>query len=130
MTFGGSQEALFLSSLAFSPDGRKIALGYWKGLHLYDVATGKNTATFIGHTSNVYSVVFSPDGSTIATGSNDLTVQLWDSTGGQHTTTHTGHIGNVSTVVFSPTEKDLHAVEVVGQCMSGMQRIKITRMST
>ncbi len=31
-----------------------------------------------GHTSSVLSVVFSPDGHTLATGSADQTVRLWN----------------------------------------------------
>lgn len=33
--------------------------------------------TFEGHTSDVWSVVFSPDGSKLASGSKDFTIKLW-----------------------------------------------------
>lgn len=45
---------------------------------LWDVANGENTATLKGHTSFVYSVVYAPDGKTLASGSDDSTVKLWD----------------------------------------------------
>ena len=69
-------------SLAFSPDGRTLASGRGNlisgELKLWDVSTGKNTATLRGHGQPVHSVAFSPDGKTLASGSSDMTVRLWD----------------------------------------------------
>ena len=35
-----------------------------------------------GHTGGVYSIAFSPDGATIASGSDDKTIKLWSVTDG------------------------------------------------
>ena len=68
-----------VSSIAFSPDGKTLASGSWdKTIRLWDVATGKNTASLKGHTLEVLSVAYSPDGKTLASGSDDQTVRLWD----------------------------------------------------
>ena len=40
--------------------------------------TGQEVALLTGHTGDVTSVAFSPDGSTIASGSSDGTVLLWE----------------------------------------------------
>ncbi len=44
---------------------------------LRDVTTGTKIGN-LPHTSDVFSVAFSPDGMTLATGTRDGTIQLWD----------------------------------------------------
>ena len=44
---------------------------------LWDVATRTLAATLEGHSGEVYSVAFSPNGSTLASGASDETVKLW-----------------------------------------------------
>ncbi|MFC7646185.1 WD40 repeat domain-containing protein [Streptosporangium lutulentum] len=39
--------------------------------------SGTTVATFTGHAGAVMSVAFSPDGTTLATGSKDDTAKLW-----------------------------------------------------
>ncbi|KAM3101763.1 TIR domain-containing protein, partial [Phormidesmis sp. 146-20] len=57
-----------------------------------------------GHSGIVWSVSFSPDGKTIATGSHDRTVKLWDLQG-RELQTLKGHGGSVKSVSFSPDGK-------------------------
>ncbi|KAF8595295.1 WD40 repeat-like protein, partial [Ceratobasidium sp. AG-I] len=65
--------------LAFSPNGRHIALGSWdRTIHIWDLGLATPTSEIlVGHSSRVASVAFSHDGSRIASGSADCTVRIW-----------------------------------------------------
>lgn len=53
-----------------------------------------------GHPSSIYSIAFSPDGKTLASGSWDLTIKLWNVETGQLIKTLSGHI-IVGSLAFS-----------------------------
>ncbi|MDF5708528.1 MAG: CHAT domain-containing protein, partial [Nostoc sp. S4] len=64
----------------------------------------------IGHNSSVTSVVFSPDGKTIATASKNNTVKLWDLQGKELTKSILKYDAAVTSVVFSPDSKTIATV--------------------
>jgi len=96
-------------SVAFSPDGKRIASGSWdKTICVWDAETGLQLGSpfTLGHTDSVWSVAFAPDGKRIASGSQDKTICLWDAeTGLQLGSPLTGCTGPVLSVAFSPDGK-------------------------
>ncbi len=68
--------------------------------HLYRVCHG-DLFTLNGHTGRVESVVFSPDGRLIATGSEDKSVKLWDAATGRDLRTLSGHGESIYHIRFA-----------------------------
>jgi WD40 repeat protein len=64
--------------LAFNPSGTiLVTRGEDNTITFRDVASGKKTTTLKGHTGPVVSLVFSPDGKVLASGSSYNTIKLW-----------------------------------------------------
>jgi WD40 repeat protein len=93
--------------LAFSPDGKALASvsPYSPEVKVWDVATGEERAALVGHTDQVWSVAFTTDGKTLATGGDDQTVKLWDLTTGKERATLKGHPGVVRSVAVTADGK-------------------------
>ncbi len=122
-----------VTSVVFSPDGETIASAsrqgrlwhtaswhgpllderLWDGtVKIWDAQTGKPIQTLKGHQSRVTSMVFSPDGKTIASASGDNTVKIWDALTGKPIQTLIKHQSRVTSMVFSPDGKTIASASV------------------
>ncbi len=94
------------TSVAFSPDGKRIASADNDGrVKVWDAGTGHEFLTLKGHTGRP--MAFSPDGKWLAYASiPNGTVKVWDTGSGQEKLDLKGHV-SVRSVAFSPDGKQL-----------------------
>ncbi|MCG9133481.1 WD40 repeat domain-containing protein [Candidatus Poribacteria bacterium] len=121
-TLAGHTEEIL--TVTFSPDGSTLASGCRDGaIHLWDPATGEHKASLIGNNlftrppnlprrnddpsyitargrSAVTSLVFNPDGKTLANGNSDGTIHFWDMRTREIKSTFSEHIG-LNSLAFS-----------------------------
>jgi WD40 repeat protein len=103
--------------VAFSPNGKQIAIGAWMEVRILDALTAKpltpalthsNKTTKGGATSGgIAHIEFSKDGSRVATASQDETARAWDAATGKPVTPPLSHNGNVNFVSFRADGKRL-----------------------
>ncbi len=62
----------------FSPDNKTLINGDGNGkLQLWDITTGNERITLNGHTAQVETLQFSPNGKTLVSTAQDGTILLW-----------------------------------------------------
>ncbi|HEX8990846.1 MAG TPA: AAA family ATPase, partial [Anaerolineales bacterium] len=92
--------------LAFSPDGKHLAIKAQNDVRIIDVSSGNPLMTISGHSGEVMAIAYSADGSRLATGSADKTAKIWDaSTGKLLLDLPAGQTDIVGSVEFSPDGK-------------------------
>jgi WD40 repeat protein len=79
--------------VAFSPDGKMLATASWHGsITLRDsTRLGAEMRTLQGHSEMINKLVFSPDGRTLASESDDKTIKLWHVSSGAILRTFMSH---------------------------------------
>ncbi|MFE9258941.1 WD40 repeat domain-containing protein [Streptomyces sp. NPDC006879] len=105
LTAGGE----YVSGLAFSPDGLRLATGVGKGtVRLWDLREGHSIGVPDHGPADTLSLAFSPDGRTLATAHADRSVRLWDpATSKPLGPALRGHGMGVTAMAFSPDGRTL-----------------------
>ncbi|MFN7561979.1 MAG: c-type cytochrome domain-containing protein, partial [Prosthecobacter sp.] len=98
---GKSQITDRANSLAFSPDGKTLAIGSGEpsrsgDITLWDITTGKLVTNYAErHLDSVFALDFSPDGKLLASGGADKAVRITDLTSGKVVKVFEGHTHHV-----------------------------------
>jgi eukaryotic-like serine/threonine-protein kinase len=99
-----SKPADGVSAIAFTPDGKWLALGggyFDNSIHLYELATGA-LSRLEGHRGWIVDLAFSPDNQVLASASADQTIGLWDVPRSAPLARFQGHEDEVYFVAWSP----------------------------
>ena len=95
-----------VSSVAFSPDGKRIVTGLYDGAVQAWTADGSVELGRVGsHRNGVASMAFSPDGSRIAIAASEDAAWVWPADGSGEPVSLRGHRNVVLSAAFSPDGK-------------------------
>ncbi len=90
-------------ALAFSPDGRRLAVDGSGGVvRIYDTRGRRLERELTGHTLEPVALAFSPDGRRLASAGYDKLIKIWDVSTGEELISLRGHAGGVVSLAFSP----------------------------
>ncbi len=90
-------------AVRWSPDGRRLALGYTDGtLRLWDPASGQRLLIRTAHEGWVTCLAWSPDSQQVASGGGDQLIKVWDAATGDDVLRLAGHTANLASLAWSP----------------------------
>jgi WD40 repeat protein len=97
-------------SLAYSPDGRRIAsssINPDNSFVVWDAATGEVVSEVLGHDSQIHRLRYSPDGRSIAASDTDGTLRLWDAETFRPVAAIDAHPAPITGMAYSPDGRRL-----------------------
>ncbi len=96
-----------INKIAYSPDGKRLAVASSIGVWIYDADSGKELDLLTENTNWVQSIAFNPNGNVLASGGDDGSIRLWDTRTSTHLRTMTDHTSLITNIVFSGDGKML-----------------------
>ncbi|MFJ6671558.1 protein kinase [Actinosynnema sp. NPDC091369] len=106
-TAGFTEQAVFTAEpsirMVISPDAKLVAATAGDDVHVYRVGDGTRVATLTGHTAEVQSIAFAPDGGLLAGTGLDATIRLWDTATWTTRTVFEPPETGMSSVAFTPS---------------------------
>jgi periodic tryptophan protein 2 len=105
------------TSLAVDPSGEVVCAGSLDSfdIHIWSVQTGQLLDRLAGHEGPVMSLAFSPDGSTLVSGSWDRTVRVWNIFARSQTSEPLQLMADVTCVAVRPDNKQVAVTTLDGQ---------------
>ncbi len=91
-----------IQDVALHPRGDVLAGACGSVVVLWDMGTGQELRHLAGHTGDVTSVGWDPQGEWLASGSDDRTVRIWEASTGRAVRHLQGHTGSVTSVAWHP----------------------------
>jgi serine/threonine protein kinase len=96
-----------VTSVAFAPDGQRLATGSKDGTaRIWDAGGGRELFCLRGHRSEITAVAYAPDGQWLVTSSTDGTAKLWDAASGRELRTlQSPHASSVRAAAVTPDSR-------------------------
>jgi WD40 repeat protein len=110
-----SKASGLVKCLAFSPDGNLLAFAAIdenqvskpKEVIVYDTTNGRVKSILRGHTDEITSIEFGPDGKWLASASHEGTLKLWNAANGEELFNLKGHASGVVDIAISADGRQL-----------------------